>query len=217
MNLEAILSVSNETMTWFNKNFLNLNCDKTHFLQFFKYGNKIKITSTNSLITNINCSKFLGINIDSSLSWKNHITALSLRLNKACFAMGTIKPVMSLDVMKMVYHSYTHSILKYAIIFWGNASLSVNIFKITKRIIRIMSGVGKFNSCLDLFKKLQILPLPSQYIFSLHLFSIKNKNYFTSNMDIHDINTRYNYNLHLPSTNLSIVQKRSSVFWKQDL
>jgi hypothetical protein len=26
-------------------------------------------------------------------------------------------------------------------------------------------------------------------------------------MDIHDINTRYNYNLYLPFTNLSIVQK----------
>jgi hypothetical protein len=70
-----------------------------------------------------------------------------------------------------------------------------------------MSGVGKFNSCRDLFKKLQILPPPSQYIFSLLLFTIKNKNYFTSNTDIYDINTRYNYNLHLPSTNLSIVQK----------
>jgi hypothetical protein len=70
-----------------------------------------------------------------------------------------------------------------------------------------MSGVGKFNSCRDLFKKLQILPLPSQYNFSLLLVTIKNKNYFTSNTDIHDINTHYNYNLHLPSTNLSIVQK----------
>jgi hypothetical protein len=68
-----------------------------------------------------------------------------------------------------------HSILKYGIIFWGNASLSVNIFEIENRIIRIMSGVGKFNSCRDLFKELQILPLLSQYIFSLLLFTIKNK------------------------------------------
>jgi hypothetical protein len=53
---------------------------------------EIQITSTNSLITNIDCSKFLGINIDSSLSWKNHFTALSLILNKACFAMRSIQP-----------------------------------------------------------------------------------------------------------------------------
>jgi hypothetical protein len=36
---------------------------------------------------------------------------------------------------------------------------------------------------------------------------IRNKSYFISNFDIHDINTRYNYNLHLPSTNLTLVQK----------
>jgi hypothetical protein len=76
---------------------------------------------------------------------------------------------------------------KYGLIFWANASLSVNIFKIKKRNIRIMSGVGKFNSCRDLFKKLQILPLRSQYIFSLLLFTIKNKNYFTSNTGINII------------------------------
>jgi hypothetical protein len=32
-------------------------------------------------------------------------------------------------------------------------------------------------------------------------------NYFRSNTDIHDINTRFNHNLYLPSTNLSIVQR----------
>jgi hypothetical protein len=83
----------------------------------------------------------------------------------------------------------------------------MNIFKIQKRIIRVMSRSGKLDPCRDLFKKLQMLTLQSQYIFSLLLFVIKNRNHFTSNTDIHDINTRYNYDLHLPSTNLSTVQK----------
>jgi hypothetical protein len=30
---------------------------------------------------------------------------------------------------------------------------------------------------------------------------------FLSNSEIHDINTRYKYSLHLPSTNLALVQK----------
>lgn len=149
-----INSVFKETMRWFNKNLLTLNCDKTHFLQFFLKKHReieIQITSRNSLITNVNCSKFLGINIDSSLSWKNHITMLALRLNKACFAIRAIKPFVSLDSIKMIYYSYVHSILKYGIIFWGNAPSSINIFKIQKRIIRVMSGSGKFVSCRDLF------------------------------------------------------------------
>jgi hypothetical protein len=68
-----------------------------------------------------------------------------------------------------------------------------------------MSGAGKFDSCRDLLKKLQRLSLQSQYICSLLLFVVKNKNYSTSNKGIHDINTRNN--LHLPFTNLSRVQR----------
>jgi hypothetical protein len=56
------------------RNFFTLNCDKSHFLQFFlkKHGEiELQIISTNSIITNIICSKFLGLNIDSTLTWKN--------------------------------------------------------------------------------------------------------------------------------------------------
>ena len=35
----------------------------------------------------------------------------------------------------------------------------------------------------------------------------KNRGLFQSNSEIHDLNTRFNYNLHLPSTNLTLVQK----------
>jgi hypothetical protein len=51
------------------------------------------------------------------------------------------------------------------------------------------------------------LTLQSQYIFSLLVFVVKNRSYFTFNSDIHDINTRFNQNLNLPSTNLTLVQK----------
>ena len=42
----------------------------------------------------------------------------------------------------------------------------------------------------ELFKKLGILPLQSQYILSLALFVIKNMKIFTPNSDIHTKNTR---------------------------
>jgi hypothetical protein len=75
-----------------------------------------------------------------------------------------------------------------------------------------MTGSGRLDSCRGLFKKLHILPLQSQYIFSILLFVVKNRNYFRSNTDIHDIYTRFNHNLHLSSTNLSTVQ-RGVLFW----
>jgi len=55
------------------------------------------------------------------------------------------------------------------------------------------------DSCRQLFKRLEILPLKSQYIFSVLLFVVKNKELFITNQEIHNINTRFNINLH-PAT-----------------
>jgi hypothetical protein len=75
---------------------------------------------------------------------------------------------MSLDVMKMIYFSYVHSVISYDIILGGNSHFS-GIFKIKKKII-IITNAGRRDSCRQLYKQLQILPLPSQYIFSHYLF-----------------------------------------------
>ena len=56
-------------------------------------------------------------------------------------------------------------------------------------------------------KKLEILPLKSQYILSTILFVVKNKELFTTNQEIHNINTRCYKNLHPPVSNLAIFQK----------
>jgi hypothetical protein len=98
-------------------------------------------------------------------------------------------------------------LLSYGIIFWGNSHHSANILKIQKRIIRIIDNKGKRDSCRQLLKTLQILTVPTQYIFSLLVFVNKNRGLFSFSSEIHDINTWNNYNLHLPSTNLTLVRK----------
>ena len=141
------------------------------------------------------------------LSWREHITTLTCKLNKACFAIRAIKPYITLKVLRMVYFSYFHSLMSYGIIFWGSSNLSNNIFKLQKRTIRIITSKSKSDSCRQLYKQLQILTLPAQYILSLVMFVVKNRDFFPSNSEIYDRNTRYKHNLHVPTTNLSLVQK----------
>jgi hypothetical protein len=81
--LSNINVVLNETINWFNCNILTLNYGKSHFLQVLTRKHKeiqMQITSPNSVIININSIKFLGLNTDTTLSWKDHITELSSRL-----------------------------------------------------------------------------------------------------------------------------------------
>jgi hypothetical protein len=60
-----------------------------------------------------------------------------------------------------------------------------------KRTIRVIIGSSSRDSCFDMFKNLEVLPLQFQYIFSLLLFVVKNKELFTCNSYEHNINTRY--------------------------
>jgi len=137
---------------------------------------------------------------------KDLITAITSKLNKACYAISLLKLFLTMNTLRMNYFSYAHSLLSYGIIFWGNSHThhKNSIFKIQKRII---TNSGSRDTCRQLFKHLQILSLPSQYIFSLLVFVIKNRDFFQSNSEIHNLNTRYNRNLHLPPTNLTSVQK----------
>ena len=199
-----------EISNWFQCNRLTLNYGKTHFLQFLtKKQNEMQhqIVTSNSVMTNINSTKFLGLIIDNTLSWKNHITEITPKLNKACYVIRTLTFLKSPELLRMVYFSYFHSIMSYGIIFWGNSHHSVNIFKIQKRIIRIITNSNRYDTCRPLFKQLRILPLPSQYIFSILIFVVTNKKLFQLNSQVHNIHTRYNDNLHLLSTGLTLVQK----------
>jgi hypothetical protein len=128
------------------------------------------------------------------------------KLSKACYIMRVNKPIMSIELLKAVYYSYFHSLITYGIIFWGNSSCSSQIFRIQRRIIRIVSGLRTRDSCRDTFKILKILPLQSQYIFSLLLFVVNNMDLYHTTSQIHGINTRHNSDLYQPQSHLRTYQ-----------
>jgi hypothetical protein len=123
----------------------------------------MQVTIGNRKIATTQILKFLGLTIDTSLTWKHYIGELTSRLNKAWYAIRSIKPFMSLDVLRSTYFSYVHSIISYGITFWGTSSYSKEIFKTQKRIIRIVMNSSKNASCQQLFKELNIIPIQSQY------------------------------------------------------
>jgi hypothetical protein len=69
-NLNTNFRIVNE---WFNSNFFSLNFDKTYYMQFItknKILNKLNIEYNNKKIIQANFVKFLGLTLDSTLSWK---------------------------------------------------------------------------------------------------------------------------------------------------
>jgi len=100
-----------------------MNFDKTHFMQFtIKTSPQIDLdfSYTNKLISKFYGTKFLGMYVDSTLSWKNHVEQITHKLSAACCALRSVKPFMSQETLKMVYYAYLHSITNCGLIFWGN-------------------------------------------------------------------------------------------------
>ena len=150
---------------------------------------------------------FLGIVIKNSLSWKLHTEQIIPKLSASYYSIRCIKPNISYETLKMGYYSYFPSSMTYGLIFWRNSSYRVKIFRIQKNTIRIIMGHRSRKSCKDLFKKLKMIPLQSQYILSLLLFAVNDKEQYKLHSEIQSIKTRQISNLHQTLSNLAPYQK----------
>ena len=184
---------------------------------FISHEINIKISWGNKLIKEMKNTKFLGLAIDSSLSWKSHIDEMMIELSRACHAIRYVQHLMSQDTLRTIFFSYFHYILLCGIIWWGNSAHSSNIFKIQKWIIRIIMNAKNRDCSHQLFKKLKILPLKYQYIFSLLLSVAKNRDLYESNSEIHNISTRFSSDVHTANVNFNNFPKRTLLFRNQSL
>ena len=107
-------------------------------------------------------------------------------------------------MIKSLHHSKFESLVKYGIIFWGVENESILIFRLQKRVVRTMCGVGKSESCRQLFKDCSILTVTSLYIMVVLCFLERYKPAVQKNEQIYDHNTRRNKDLYIKpcSTNL---------------
>ena len=121
-------------------NRLKLNTKKTHIMRFntrSQYTEVLQLGSQNTLINGVNAIKFLGIELDANINWKNHVIKLIPRLGSACYLIWKLHTSCSIDTLKLVYYAYFHSVMEYGVMLWGNLTDSKRIFLLQERIIRI--------------------------------------------------------------------------------
>jgi len=97
--------------------------------------------------------------------------------------------------------------------FWGNSTDSKCVFKLWKRAIRIIMGARNNDSHTEFFKLLKILPLSAQYIYSLLMFIVNNRNLFLDTAELYTTKTRNSNNPHPPLISPNKIPKRSPLCW----
>jgi hypothetical protein len=130
---EEINTVIEKISNWFQANLLVLNFNKTYYMHFSTKSKlliDIQLSYKGNPIMNTLSTRFLGLTLDSTLSWNLHIEQLSSKLNSACYVIRLLKPIISTKNLRTVYFAYVHSIITYGIVFWGGSPYSKNIFKL---------------------------------------------------------------------------------------
>ena len=123
--LHNINKVFEKLNSWFHTNLLSLNLNKTHYMQFVSKSNyavNMNVNYKNNLIKNVCHTNFMGLTLDSTLSWKSLIDQLISKLNSACYLIRSLKSLTPLETLRILYYTSIHSIVSYGIIFWGNYS-----------------------------------------------------------------------------------------------
>lgn len=192
--------VTSQIYNWLKANKLSLNIEKTNFIDFHLYQKRIvnhpSILINNTALLNTEQTKFLGVVVDEGLNWTQHIDYVHPKLCTACYAIKTIKETSGPLNAKIAYHALIESHIRYGIVLWGNSPHASKIFKMQKRAVRILEGLGYIDSCREAFRKLNILTLAGLYILEVLKLTLNNKDNIQLNSSVHNHNTRQCTNFH---------------------
>lgn len=193
-----------EIKQWCGANQLCLNMSKTHLVGFNCDLGDLNLGDGS--IGSVDHTKFLGLTIDNSLKFRQHIVRLNRKLSSGCFAVRTACKELGSIVARDVYFAVVESHLAYALPFWGSCSgyLFQSVFVLQKRAVRNFSNARPGTHCRPLFVGNNILTLPSLFILETACLIHKNRNYFPDRQRAY-ITRRFN-DVPLPIPHLSLVR-----------
>lgn len=150
--------------------------------------------------------KYLGLIIDSSLSWTPHILHLKNKISALVGIIGKIKYLLTIDTLRLIYFTMIQSRLSYLCFIWGNTTQNnLNTLEVLQnRVIRFMYGFHQLYSRSKMYSETNILPLKQLISLnaSLVIHKILHNEMFTNSKfpkvtEIHLYNTRQKNKLHV--------------------
>ena len=109
---------------WFNSNKLRINTNKTvamlfHTRQRTLTINECLIKINDDTIPFSTHTKFLGVNIDSNLTWKPHINHIVTKISKGVGILLHLSKELQKNVLTLIYKTLILPYFTYCCITWG--------------------------------------------------------------------------------------------------
>jgi len=165
---------------WFKANKLSLNINKTNYIIFSKKNistASYKLYVDNISLKQVTFTKFLGIYIDSKLTWEAHLNHIGNKMTSGLYILHSLKHLLPSYTLTMIYHSLIHCHLIYGCMLWGNTYKKYlnRVIIAQKKALRIICH-KKYNSPTSpLFQLRKILKVNEIYKYQVCQFMYKNK------------------------------------------
>ena len=208
-NGNTSMSINNELLLiydWLNANKLSLNISKTKYM-VFRYPQRsastipdLNIYINEHRVEKVSTFDFLGLTINETLTWKDHIHKTCSKISKVIGIMSRCKKFLPSSVLLKIYNALIISRINYGILCWGFENK--RIYKLQKKAIRLICNEKYLAHTDPLFFKLNTLKVND--IYKRHclkfFFNHENgklpfhfKNYIFRNNSGHTHNTRHRY------------------------
>ena len=226
---------------WLCINRLSLNISKTNFVIFCppnKPKSPVTVKINKEAIDETQYVKYLGILIDSELSFKYHITELKKKISRAIGVLYRLRPFVNTKLLTSVYYAIIYPFLIYGVVIWGNAGITLlnPLLILQKKFVRmatfndrLLSSIGQLVHTPPLFHKLKLLTIFDIFYLQLGIIIYQSINglgpvnrviKFTFALDIHNHETRYASEGNLYTDNVSTtryglkaLQNEGKILW----
>ena len=124
--VETLLQKSvDESVKWFRMNKLSVNIDKCHVMLIsgrntYRYSLGIYIDGVK--IPHVRSAKYLGVVIDSQLTWTDHINELSSRVSTRLYILRKLGKILPNNNFNCIYYAIFQSCIYYCLSIWGATS-----------------------------------------------------------------------------------------------
>jgi hypothetical protein len=162
--------------TWVDANKLSLNVEKTHSMVFSSARKIVKcnrnIEIDGKVISKTDSIKFLGVILDSHLSWKKHVIHIKSKVSKGIGILSKARKYLNRSILVSLYYSFIYPYFSYCVEVWGSAGKTTleKLIVLQKKIVRVIASIPYRESTKKSFKSLKFLNINEIYIYKLGTF-----------------------------------------------
>jgi len=152
---------------WLCANKLSLNFKKTTYIIFqprqkVDYNLYLPLSIGNKYLQQSPFVKYLGIFIDSHLTWRNHLDHIASKISKNINIISKLSSYLDQHVLKTLYYSLIYPYLTYGCILWVSNYISSleDIIKLQNKAIRIICDIPLQEHITPFYSTVGMLKLP---------------------------------------------------------